>query len=459
MVRSSVLVAAMFSAFCCCARVEGGEGTNAERPNVLLISLDTLRSDRLDVYGNVHPTCPNLRKMVEHGVVFTRSYSTSSWTLPAHASVFTGLPPHQHGCTEFEHKIHDSLPVLAEDLAAIGYSCAAFVNDRPLALRLGFNRGFALYDNYTVALEGTLESDKEAQEPKYEETITSTVITRSAVNWLRKTSGKGQPFFLFLHYFDIHHNYIAPGKYRTMFDPDYRGWVDGTLPQGRDTKFQERDREHLLALYDGEIAWVDEHLGKIFDELDKLGLRQSTVIVVFGDHGEEFNEHGKYFHAHTLYEELVRTPILVAWPERFSEKIVCNAPVSLTQIRDTILTAVGLAKANGDVPTLFEAAADPKTAESFIVAGSLDTEFKAEFIRRGDWKLVHTMKPETKWELFNLLNDPWEQVNLAEDNPAEFTLLKRLMQQEMPPDWTPGEKVNVPANEANKLKEMGYLGG
>lgn len=429
----------------------------AVRPNIILISLDTFRVDHLSLYGYDRPTSPNLAEIAKEGLLFKQAYSTSSWTHPSHASVFTGLFPRQHGCITQGHKIRDDVPTLAEELSNNGYYTAAFVETYILLPNFGFARGFKLYDNKCADFQKMMISDKSEQDSfGYTDTVSAEIVTNKAKRWLQRN--KENPFFLFVHYFDAHHKYKPPDKYKDTFPRNPNDGVTGDLPQLEKSNFSDGQRQTLISLYDGEIASVDAQLGRLFEEFETLGLLESSVVIIFGDHGEEFNDHGKYFHAHTVYEELVRVPLLVRWPGQVAPDTTYDDPVSIRQIHDTIRVAAGLPKTNDKLPTLVETTKHPEPAPRFFVAGSLDTQYRAEFVRFGDMKLIRNFnrnKPE-KYELYNLKDDPGEKTDLAD--PKTAGTYRKLMIRELgEEDKTPDTEITFSEEEMNLLRGSPYL--
>jgi len=429
-------------------------------PNIIVISLDTLRPDHLSFCGYKRNTAPNLSKLVEKSVLFTQAYSTSSFTLPAHGSLFTGLSPGEHGLLSWHSKLREDIPSLTEELNESGYTCAAFVVSPPLHSRYGFDRGFDLYDDYShsIDLDGTfIDKDISADNPQYR--VTSQNITRSAINWLR--SAKAVPFFLFLHYFDIHAHYMAPGKYRNAFDPNYEGAVDGIIPnlpsQEYSKGLSKRDLEHLIALYDSEIAWVDHNIGQILIELKKLNLAETTAIVVISDHGEGFGEHELFGHGNSVYEEIVKILLLISWPSKLSHGKYIDTPVSVIQCYDTIRNMAGLAKKNKQISTLLEICENKNFSGSGPVWGSVGNGNLTRFFRMNDWKLI-VNAVLGNYELFQLSEDPFERNNLAKMNP----LIVKELHHELLTRSSKGEERSkepekpLPEECIRKIKALGY---
>ncbi len=321
--------------------------------NLLLISIDSLRRDRLGLYGHLPlfaphlSTSPNLDRLAAHSIVFDRAWSSTSWTLPAHASLFTGLDDLGHGVVNEDYRLDPAQQTLAEFLSEQGYRCYGVYSGPYLKPRWGFDRGF---EQYHAALQEPPELEAQLQkwvqrrqanglEPPTSEQletlrrqamvgdVSSPRVNQKAEQLLQQAAQQEEPFFLFLHYFDVHFDYIpeqGDATLGTLFDPDFSGAINGrnwlsnpsvrNLEPPFERRIQQRDLQHVQALYDGEVHWVDRHIGLILDQLDQLGLADNTVIAVVSDHGDEFFDHGGIGHQTSLYPELTEMAFLLHVP-------------------------------------------------------------------------------------------------------------------------------------------------
>jgi arylsulfatase A-like enzyme len=295
-------------------------------PNVLVISVDTLRADHLACYGYARPTSPRMDALAAEGVLFEQAYSPTSWTLPGHASMLSGLSPYRHGALESTRRIRDDVPLLAERLRQRGYRTAAIVNAPFVQARYGFARGFERF------VEAFDVRDAEGYQPRVEELLGQL---------------PGPPFFVFVHYMAVHSPYTPPPRFNRFVSAGGPApGVDGRrlvelnrrLAEGSVT-LAPRDVDHLRSLYDGEILAVDEALGRTVDIVRRLG-GTNTLVVLTSDHGEEFLEHGALTHGSTLYDEVLRVPLIVAGPG-VSEGHRVSAMVSLMDIVPTLLERAG----------------------------------------------------------------------------------------------------------------------
>lgn len=314
-------------------------------PNVLLISIDTLRPDHLGAYGYSKATSPRIDKLAAEGALFETAISSSSWTLPAHAALFTGLSDSVHGCSDSDRRLDESRVTLAEAFAEHGYRTTGFFAGPFLHPTFGLAQGFERYvdcssyaeQSREVAMrDGTLDT-ADIVDASHQD-ITNPRVYQQFKRWLAQP--QEGPFFTFVHLWDAHFDFVPPPPYDTMFDADYEGDVDGVdffrnpLVHPR---MAARDLEHILALYDGEIAWTDYHVGMMLDDLEERGLLENTIVAIVSDHGEEFFEHGRKGHRFTLYDEVIRIPMILWYPNKIPAGLRIDEPTSIIDIFPTLL--------------------------------------------------------------------------------------------------------------------------
>jgi len=444
-VRSPTLLAAAVSLLAGCGS-EAPDGS--ARPNVLLVTIDTLRADRLGCYGAERPTSPNLDRLAAGGLVFDRAYSQAPWTLPAMASLMTSLHPSRHGAVERETRLPEAAPVLAEVLSEAGYRTAAVVSHIFVSRRYGFERGF---DAFT---------ETDVQESHH--VASSARVTRQAIAALDEV-GDG-PFFLWAHYFDPHSDYMAHEEH------DFAGAYPGPLPRdvvlrevrGDPESLSPADVAYLEARYDGEIAFTDRWIGRLLSELETRGLAENTIVVVTADHGEQFLDHGELGHGRYCWDELVRVPLIVggALPERLrgrrSDRVVetRSVPASLAElcgVGDHPFEGGGLL--DGDE-------AGPGLA---VVEGShaLGPDDRRLSVVVGTWKLVRRLD-DGGHELYDLEADPGETRNVWDEADEEVVAARKLLQGKLE-GFGRGETLEVDsvshtAEEQELLQKLGYLG-
>jgi arylsulfatase A-like enzyme len=400
-----------------------GASQKGIRPNILLISIDTLRADHLGCYGYERPTSPNIDALAAKGVLFENAFSPTSWTLPGHMSMLTSLYPSFHKLVARRNgaRLHEAELTLAELLSSVGYRTAAFVNHPYLAAEWGFDQGFDLYLRKKKSL------------------VLAEAQTQSAIDWVewhlfhQHRGLEPSAFFLFVHYMDPHETYDAPPPFRDR----YTGQYDGTLrpPDHFVTMFKRRDfpskedYRYVLALYDGEISYVDQAVGRLWKRLDDLRLLDSMVVVLTSDHGEEFKEHGGMGHKSTIYREQLHVPLVITYPPKIAPGQRVSSQASLVDIYPTVVGLIG-----EDVPAQAQGTDLTSSFGSVTAGGRLTSSKRAptqavQFAElgppRGPWegrshlravrtnkyRLVADLARGTN-ELYDVQADPEEQRDL-----------------------------------------------
>ncbi|MDG2308819.1 MAG: sulfatase [Candidatus Binatia bacterium] len=417
------LLAGLFLLACACTTPDPGPPA---QPNVLLVSIDTLRSDHLGAYGYDRDTSPVLDRLAAEGALFESVVASSSWTLPSHTTLLTGLPPELHGVDTSEERLLTEATTLAEVLHERGYATAGFASGPYLRAMYGHDQGFDTYDESTVWPEDDIH-----RKP------TSPQLETLAVNWLDAWHVKEdeKPFFVFLHMWDPHYDFSPPPPYDIMFDPEYEGTVTGDDFAGTDQVHKDmaaRDLEHVLALYDGEIRYTDEHLGRILAALERLGVYDDTIVVVTSDHGEEFFEHGKKGHSKGLYDEVVKIPWVVRYPRRIPAGQRIGNQVRSMDVAPTILGLAGIEPPQG----FGSGSANPyrehdlsgwitgaRKVASFpdLTAFSHETMWAHRVsVQTPKQKLIVIRTPKGRTvEFYDLANDPGEKQDLTAGGPVQ----------------------------------------
>lgn len=454
----------------CALACGGGAGEpDAVGPDVVLISIDSLRPDHLGAYGYPRETSPVLDALASEGVLFRDAVSTSSWTLPAHAALFTGLFDSAHGLLRDEGRLAPAHRTLAELLADAGYRTGGFYGGPYLDPTFGLDQGFEEWVSCMTRLPEAMEPQEARREARggvdrAHADVTGPRTVQSVRAWLAESDER--PFFLFVHLWDVHYDYIPPPGYAERFDPDYRGDLDARRfarnPAIR-ADMPARDLEHLIALYDGEILFTDEIVGRILAAVAESGRLEDALVVVTADHGDEFFEHGGKGHRRTLFEEVVRIPLVIRLPGREAAGRVVDEPVRLVDVLPTVLAAAGVgapAHVQGrDLGPLLR-------GESLAPASSLLELHLARrslyALRTGGSKLVSF--DGRRYALFDLGSDGRERHPLPADAPgfgpalAELrdrlessrALARRL--------GTAGEKAGrIEGDLRRRLEELGYV--
>jgi len=428
-------------------------------PNLVLISVDTLRADHLGCYGYRRPTSPNIDRMAAEGVRFANATATSNWTLPSHASLFTGLHPSHHGAHHYGlgTPIPEQIDTLAEYLFRRGFETAGFVGGVFVSAKLGFAQGFDRF-----------------RDPGYAKfrRVPFAANLDASLWWM--AAQRERPFFLFLHTYATHMPYTPAAPYDSMFDAGYEGPYRDRFtssdyqPYRYTDAIEPRVVEHIAALYDASIRQMDEQVGRLMEFVESANLASNTCVLFISDHGEEFKEHGNLFHHNPkLFDELVRVPLIVWCPSRFEGGQVVEDVVSLADVLPTLLELTG-----GEVPanldgTSFLAAlrGEPLAAGRIAVAevdGSTVEESGAVVaMREAHYKLVaSTLGGNDRLDLFDLERDPGETRNIAEEHPEIVVRMSARLRKEVPmtnerrgstPDWG-----SDPAT-LERLRQLGYI--
>lgn len=321
-------------------------------PDIVLITIDTLRADHLGAYGYDRPTSPALDRLAREGVLFENAHSPSSWTRPAVASLFTSLWPSEHGATAFERPLRAGVATLAELLRNAGYRTVGvsgnFVHvSEPAGLARGFDDWFAL-SKATRGEGNAIFTDADpAGTPVYRRAPDASELNAAVLE--RVPPAGDAPLFLYVHYMDPHSAYSPPSEHRARFarDPGYRAddFASSSLLKSLargEVELSDRDRRWLIDLYDAEIASVDAAIEELLEALAARGYGSDSVICVVSDHGEEFGEHGGWFHGISLHAESLRVPLILRDPRSGRRGERREEPVDLIDVATTLLRRAGV---------------------------------------------------------------------------------------------------------------------
>ncbi len=427
-------------------------------PNVLLIVLDTVRADRLSAYGYHRPTTPSLERLAARGIRFAQARSTAPWTLPSHASLMTGRWPHELSA-DFSGPLDATFPTLAEYLSSRGYATAGFVANRTYAgAESGLARGFSHYEDQDLSPSGILLSSALGgrilgpllagegcigHPDELPDRKDAAEVCDELLAWLADRP-RERPYFAFLNFYDAHNPYIPPAHSRRHFGEPPESLADRVILlewfiQKKDA-LTRRQLQMASDAYDDCLAYLDDQLGRLFDELGRRGDLGETLVIVTADHGEHFGEHGLYGHASSLYDQEVRVPLVIVPPRGGTAGRVVDRAVSLRDIPATVVDLAGLGDHTpfpgrslarcwdpamtadaDDGAVLAEvdepAQASPNQGRSPIFRGAIRAviaDAKA-YIRNGDGVE----------ELYDLASDPGESHDLA-DLPGSRPVLERF---------------------------------
>jgi arylsulfatase A-like enzyme len=427
-----------------------------KRPNVLFIVIDALRQDHLGCYGYNRNTSPNIDELAKDGLIFKHAYSQAPWTKPSVASLFSSLPPNKHMAINQKDILPNKVPVIAEILKNEGYNTFYFVGgNKFIGKKFNFHQGFDFYLNSR---------------------INAAKLTKTFLSFFPKQQEKR--FFAYIHYMDVHlpynnnkyndtfvqkkgEHFFLPGKIRAK-DCRKLAFFD---------KLSIIDKKHLVSLYDGQIRYVDENIKRIISVLKKNNMLNDTLVVITSDHGEEFWDHNNYEHGHTLYNELIHVPLIIAGNNLKKSEV--KTPVSLIDILPTILKFVNVEGSHYSLEgTILFDKREGKNDEletSIFAMGTLYGDEKYCLIR-GDRKLIINsgdgkkknrligFRNKSKMELYDIKKDPLEKENLANMEHKEVSRLKKVLEEFINAQSVfKSKKVILDKKTKEELKSLGYL--
>lgn len=400
----------------------------SDRPNILMITIDSLRADHLGCYGYRHDTSPRIDALAREGALVEDFICPAIPTHPSYTTLYTGQHPSRHGIVA--HAGHNVLareaPFLPELLLEEGYlTCAA---DNLMRARPWFGRGYEFYIDSSVGMPLVVN-------------VTCDHINDRAIQWLRNYGTRTEPFFLFLHYWDPHYPFTPPAAYGDLFyeggnpnDPNIRDlepWWNHPYGFGaiaRDTWARTEDGPvtdpaYMEALYDREIRYNDDGVAKMLEALDDLGLAEDTLVVFVADHGESMAEHQVFYEHHGLYETTVRVPFIMRWPGRIPANRRLPGILTHMDIAPTILDAIDAEPADDMDGRSFWPSLSGATEDSgYDKLVSLESSWQVKWcLRTGQYKYIVAREPDLYGtplrELYDLERDPEETNNLTEEKP------------------------------------------
>ncbi len=398
---------------------------HANAPNVLLLVLDTVRKMSLSAYGYARPTSPALERWAVKGVRFDRAFVTAPWTLPSHASMFTGRHVHELS-TELRTPLDDTYPTLAEVLASNGYATAGFVaNSAYCSYEHGLNRGFIHYEDYPITLgmlfvssvfgrrllgasylRELLHYHDRTDRKRAEE------VNQQFFRWLPRRGDR--PFFAFLNYFDAHDPYLPPQPFESMFAKFERGRPI-TIETSKFEDLTPAQIQREQDAYDGAIAYMDREVDRLLTELERRGLFENTFIIITSDHGEHWGDHRLLLHANSLYRQLLEVPLIMLLPSRLQVGgRVVRTMVSLRDLPVTVFDVTGV-----EPESRFPGASlagywrdDSPGVQRLIVAGAASLKGNRGYsLISSRWHYIKRMTGEE--ELYAVDADPLDSLDLA----------------------------------------------
>ena len=417
-----------------CAACHRNETENSSAPaprdaSVLLITLDTTRADHLSCYSSRGAKTPNLDALAARGVRFTHATAQVPLTLPSHACIMTGSYPMVHKLRDMGgFVLGKSHPTLASLMQSAGFATAAFVGSRVVAKHFGLSHGFDTYDDDMGA------EKEEGKLPGVFPERRAGVVTDRALDWLKQNGQR--KFFLWAHYYDPHQPYDPPEPYK---------------------------HQYAKSLYDGEIAYMDEQVGRLLEGLDQLGITSRTLVIALGDHGESLGEHGEATHGIFLYDATLHIPLLVAGPEVPRGRMIDDQVRSI-DLHPTVMEFLNLQpspEAQGvSLWPLMRQGTHVRSNYSYgetLYPRTYMRWSELRAMRTDDWKFILAPHPE----LYNLQRDPGEMQNLIANNPAEADQLQKKIWEAAGTESKTETVTAVPVDEQTRqeLESLGYISG
>ncbi len=413
--------------------------------NLVLVSMDTLRADHLGAYGYGHDTSPTIDELAEDGVRFADASSTSAWTSPAHASLFTGRYPSQLGVLRYDGNkrarlLREDETTLAEVLQGAGFDTQGFTGGGFVGSAMGFAQGFARYREHQVLAD-------------YKDELVAYLKAEHA-----------RRFFAFVHFYDCHRPYAPPAPYDRLFRGEYEGaYPVKRVCAGAPPPKDEAERAFVMSQYDGEIRNADELLAEVLEALDDADLEDETLVVFLSDHGDEFFEHGGCDHINTLFQELVHVPLIVRGPGISRGRVVLE-PVSLLDVPRTLLELLGVAAPEAmqgkSLASLMRGgSASPEPDRRYVYFETAGRKVDLVGVRDARHKLVARRSGELVG-LFDLADDGGEHKSLLgrpEARAKQDELTARLESFRALAKGTAEPGVPLAPDDQERLRALGYV--
>jgi len=434
---------------------------SATRPHFILISIDTLRADRLGCYGYPKKITPHIDAFAAEGVIFRKAFAPANNTVRSHTSLFTSLQPVAHGAQQDRISV-DLPPVLAEVLQAAGFATAAFTQGEPFMSNHEFDRGFDTYVNSSSYGSEDRTSVAGRQNVSIEDHL--------------KEKPPGWETFMFVHYYDVHCDqkgapYLAPDetveRLCSVVCNEFTGCSEYGCGCESLQKFSQKGdvlgpekRECISCLYDCGVAYVDSQVGALFEMLKRNGLYENALIVLVSDHGEEFQEDGYFLHMKPrLNDRLIHVPLIVKLPE--SEKrrpVSVDGMAGLIDVMPTVLEFYGLSAEHEMQGESFLGALRGGDFKGKDFVYALSDEYGSVRSERWKYWLPDTGDPSSA-KLYDLREDPEELRDVAAENIGEARSMRERLEAkyEEAGRWFASEGVRVPAEELERLKSLGYV--
>ena len=488
-------------------------------PNIILVVMDTVRADHVSCYSHHRKTTPNIDRIAKHGVLYENAFTAAPWTPPSHASIFTGKYPSHHRTIGKNVRLNKENTSLTEILSRIGYRSIGITCCPILGLGSGFEKGFHEFIELKPASLLDFKLEK-LWAKDYSRTLIygpdkgTYQATEIIKNFLKKKYAKKAPFFLFINYFNAHIPYDPPRPFKKRFCSSFdqsRFYVEEFLLTKILGKTTERISNHDLDLkklkwiasggggfsfaageisvskteweiikswYDGEVAYIDYQIGNLVHFLQEKDIFDNTFLIVTSDHGENFGEHGLAGHPLCLYDSLLHIPLIISCPALIPKGKRISSLVSTVDIFPTLLDVLNIKNFRNEIQGRSLLPFEDRKIHDFICAeyGPLRT---GGFAGLNAWKISSTTKTKLakidkgckcirnltykyilwsdKEELYNIRDDPFEQVNISHECPEKAKLLKKKLENTVDVSYFGPEEFKERQEVLDRLKALGYI--
>ena len=399
--------------------------------HVILITVDTLRADALSAYDRDAAPTPYIDQLARDGLMFTKALSPAPWALPAMASILTGVSPSVHGAIKHDSRLSDNAKTLAEYMQEAGYRTAATGDNSLLKPAHNLTQGFEDYNFFPKrSMGGSFGAVLLETRRRFQTEVSTEELTDLFANRLR--ANRKNDFFLWFHYYDPHGPYAPPPRFLPEESPE--PGIGTHFDRGKEVRGGQfvpslREREWIRKLYESEVRYVDQSVGKLLEILGRLELYRDSLIIFTSDHGEEFWEHAGLGHGHSLHDEVLWVPLIIKLPqEAFKGQI--STLVDTTSLTPTVLELCGISYrpdgfSAGSLVSLWDKGLEPYRAQPIVSTGLLYLEDR-ESIVFGDMKYVRTLT-NPREELYDLAQDPAEKTSMVRRFPGKIRVAKRLL--------------------------------
>lgn len=471
------------------------------RPNVFLTVLDSVRPDHLSCYGYSRKTTPNIDEIAQESVLFENAFSTAPWTPPSHASMFTGRYPSEHGVSGKNLYLHKKVLTIAELLRSKGYETLGICINPWVGPQTGLYRGFKRFVtnlsrpyldkvSFRVPLDWVIFCIKTDIKLVVYNWVYQVRVLKEIERWISNSQRSNKPFFVFVNYFDAHTPYNPPQPFKERFEKihehntnlqkiiDVFNSRHGYPYIAKEHKVSEEEWDTLKSWYNGEVAYIDFFLGKLFDFLKRTRLFDDTLLILTSDHGENFGEHDLANHAFCLYDTLLHVPLIMRYPKYLPQGKKISSIVSHIDVLPTILEVLRIkTKDSHQISGVNLTPVDNRKFHDYIYAEYGPPVADIEVLRRRtpnvkaevyhrynrslkcirSRKFKYIMGSDGGEELYNLEEDPSETHNIADDFPEKTAELNSFLTARLKPHHIRAGRGAFHPKIKERLQELGYF--